>query len=164
MANDRVANLEANIAFWASIEPAARKQLAEDLGQIGLDILEAQQAAAPVRTGRLRDALTVAQALNNLRVRVGYPDMKRKDDRFYAIMQEYGVKAGEKMVQRRKRVKGRLRLQRGKKRTEDVVSTYRLRWPARPARPFVHLESRFDQVLQGVQDRFWDSVLAKAGD
>lgn len=164
MANNRIENLEANFAFWASIEPEARRQLAADLGEIGMEALAAQQQAAPFDTGRLRNALTVAQAIDNLRVRVGYPDLKKKDDRFYAIMQEYGVKAGEKLVQRRKRVNGKLRLQRRRKRAEDIVATYRLRWPARPARPFVHLEARFEQILNAVQDRFWDKVLNKIGE
>ncbi|WCT78881.1 hypothetical protein [Novosphingobium humi] len=163
MANSNVANLEANLAFWASIEPEARKQLATELGEIGLEILAAQQQAAPFETGLLRNALTVAQAIDGLRVRVGYPDLKKKDPRFYAIMQEYGVKAGEKLVQRRRRVKGKLRLLRGRKRVEDIVWSDTIEWKARPARPFVHLEERFEQVLNGVQDRFWDAVLRNTG-
>ncbi|NKI99591.1 hypothetical protein [Novosphingobium sp. SG707] len=151
-----VENLSATLAFLASVEPAARKRLAEELGDLGEQALAVQMAAAPVRTGRLRDALTVAQAISGLRVRVGYPDLKSgRDPRFYAIMQEGGVKAGEKTVTRLNRRKGRTKV--------FPRTTYVMRWKARAGRHFVHQESRFDQLLIAVQDRFWSEVLNDTG-
>jgi hypothetical protein len=157
---DTVENLQAAIAMMASIEPAARQQLAEELGDLGMQALAMQMAEAPVRTGRLRDALTIAQAVASLRVRIGYPDMKSgKDRRFYAVMQEYGVKAGSQKVTRINRRAGRT-VQKGRTKVYPR-STYTMSWPARPGRPFVHLETRFDRLLLDVQDRFWDKALTR---
>jgi hypothetical protein len=157
-----VENLSASLALLASIEPAARRRLAQELGDLGEQVLAAQMAAAPVKTGRLRDALTVAQAISGLRVRVGYPDLKKgRDPRFYAIMQEYGVKAGEKTVTRLNKRKGRT-VQKGRTKVFPRT-TYTLHWRARAAHPFVHQESRFDQLLIAVQDRFWAEALNDVG-
>ena len=160
--SESIENLSATLSFLASIEPAARKKLAEELGDLGVQALAVQMAAAPVKTGRLRDALTVAQAISGLRVRVGYPDLKAgRDPRFYAIMQEYGVKAGEKQVTRLNKRKGRT-VQKGRTKVYPR-STYIMRWRARAAHPFVHQESRFDQLLIDVQERFWAEALHDVG-
>ncbi|NOW44101.1 hypothetical protein FHW96_000228 [Novosphingobium sp. SG751A] len=157
-----VENLSATLSFLASVEPAARRRLAQELGDLGEQALAVQMAAAPVRTGRLRDALTVAQAISGLRVRVGYPDLKSgRDPRFYAIMQEGGVKAGEKTVTRLNKRKGRT-VQKGRVKVYPR-STYIMHWRAREGRHFVHQESRFDQLLIAVQDRFWAETLNDVG-
>lgn len=157
----RVENLQSALALLASIEPAARQQLAEELGELGEKALALQMAAAPFRTGRLRNALTIAQALNGMRVRVGYPDLKGgRDPRFYAIMQEYGVKAGEKRVTRRI-VRPGMAGKRGRKAVAGRTKPYEMHWAARAAHPFVHQESQFDQLLADVQERFWARALAR---
>ena len=163
--SDRLQNWQENIARLAAIEPAARQQLAEDLGTLGELALELQMAGAPSRTGFLRNNLTIAQSVATLRVRVGYPDLKGgKDKRFYAVFQESGVAAGSKLVQRRRRVNGKLRLLRGRKRPEDIVMSRTITWKARPGRPFVHIEGKMSGLLADVQDSFWAKALGRAGD
>jgi hypothetical protein len=158
-----IENLQTELGFLASIEPAARQELAEELGELGGQALAIQQAAAPYRTGRLRNALTVAQAINGMRVQVGYPDLKGgRDPRFYAIFQESGVAAGQKMVTRLNRRNGRT-VQKGKVKVYPRT-TYLLKWKAREAHPFVHIEPRIEALLAAVQERFWDRALARVGD
>jgi hypothetical protein len=154
-----IENLQTEIAFLAAIPAAVRKEGAEELGELGAQALGMQQAAAPFRTGRLRNALTVAQAINGMRMRVGYPDLKGgRDPRFYAIWQETQVTAGQKMVTRLNRRHGRT-VQKGRTKVFPRT-TYLMKWKARQGRHFVHLEPQMDALIAAAQERFWDRVLA----
>lgn len=160
--SSRLANLEANYAIFASLGEAARKELAVALDKIGGAILAAQRSAAPVRTGRLRDALTIAEAVELLRVRVGYPDLKKgRDPRFYAVFQEFGVDAGAKMVTRLDKRAGRT-VKVGRYRAYPRL-TYLLHWKARPERPFVRIGDQVDGIIDASVAGFWDAVLNKVG-
>lgn len=159
----RLANLEENYAVFVALSDAAKKQLATVLHDIGVEGLAAQSVAAPYETGRLRNALSVSEALQLLRVRIGYPDLKRsKDYPFYAVFEEFGVEAGSKMVTRLNRRHGRT-VQKGKAKVYPRT-TYLMRWKARPARDFVRISPRLDAMIDGMVGDFWEKVLAQMGD
>ena len=141
----RLANLEANLALFDALPEAARAELKVDLLAIANQALALQQAAAPVRTGALKAALTISEEIDRLRVRVGFPTFKgSRHDLFYAIIQEYGRKAGAKLAT----VRGATRL---------------VKWGATIGRLFVHQESRIDQLVDALTARFWDNALGRAG-
>lgn len=160
--SSRLANLEANYALFVSLGEAARKELAAALDKIGGAVLAAQREAAPVRTGKLRDALSIAEAVELLRVRIGYPDLKRgRDPRFYAVFQEFGVAAGAKMVTRVDKRGGRT-VKVGRYKAYARL-TYPLTWPNKPARPFVRIGDRVDGLIDASIAGFWDTVLNRVG-
>lgn len=163
--SERVQNLEATFALLESLPDAAREELGELLREIGWAVHAFQAAQAPVDTGYLKQGLTVAVELEKLRLRAGYPTLgKSRSSRFYAIVQEYGRRAGSKQVQRRRRVNGKLRLQSRRKRAEDISSTYTARWTALAPRPFVHVEDRVEGIINGMTENFWNNVRARAGE
>lgn len=158
----RLDGLEANFAVFTALDQSARTEMAKTLEKIGQTVLAAQRAAAPVRTGRLRDALTVAEAVGVLRVRIGYPNMKSgRDPLFYAIFQEFGVKAGQRVVTRLNKRQGRT-VEVGKYKRYPRL-TYPLSWHARAPRPFVLIEDRLDGLINAAISGFWEGVLSRAG-
>jgi hypothetical protein len=170
------AALVANVTFFNALPQAAREQVRETLGEIARDILTAQQAAAPVYAGKarkgvtpglLKQSLTIAEAFEHLRVRVGYPDLKgRKSKLFYAVIQEYGRQARTTPVRRLKRgarPEWRKRIRAGTARAglkpQDLLSAGReMRVGAVPPRPFVHLEERFGMAIDAAIAGFWERV------
>lgn len=161
MASDRIQGLAENYALFVTLSDAAHDVLAEELQAIGEQAVAAQQAAAPVLTGKLRAAVTVAEALGMLRVRAGYPNLKSgRDPLFYAVFQEYGVEAGQKWVKRLNKRAGRtVKVGRYKK---YPVEYYVMNWKSRPGRHFIHIEDRIADVVDTGLARFWDIVLDRA--
>jgi hypothetical protein len=160
----RITGLAETYALFASIPQEAKVELKDRLTRIAQQVLQAQKSAAPHETGALVNSLNISEQVQNLRATAGLQATavaKGIDSTFYGIFQEYGVKAGEKLVQRRRRVNGKLRLKARKKRLEDIVTSYILHWKGEPARPFIHIESRVDSIIDSGMAGFWDSVLSK---
>lgn len=173
--------LIANHAFLMALPEAARKKVREALSEIGEEVLEAQQAAAPVYSGEprkgvipglLKQSLSVAQAVDLLRVRIGYPGLKGKRSKlFYAVIMEYGrqarvvpmrrLKQGARSEWRKRRAEGTAR--RAFK-PDDLLSRARtMRVGAIAPRPFVHLEDRFYAVVDRHLEGLMDAITAEAG-
>lgn len=164
----RIDGLTEVYSLFASLTDDAKKDLGSRLARIGSSVSQVQRASVPSRTGNLASYLSVSETVESLRVKSGLLTIKRASAKtggdWYGIVVEYGRHAGSKLVQRRRRVNGRLRLGSGRrKRTEDIAASYMTRWSALPARPFVHVESRVDTVISSIMSGFWDEVLAKAG-
>jgi hypothetical protein len=157
--------LNSAFSLFTALPEAAREQAADALRDIGQEALELQEALVPKRTGFLGQGLTVAEAVNYLRVRVGFPSLKGgRNDRFYAIVMEYGRKAQTVTVRRStiaspKTATARKRLRAG----QTLRKPYLLSVTALPARPFVHVEDRIDQLADRLTEKFWDQALARAG-
>ncbi len=158
----RLANIEADYALFASLPETAQEELKVTLDEIAKEVLVIQEATVPVLTGQLKAALTIEEQLERLRVRIGLPQLKGRSKLFYAVVVEKGRTAGSKWVQRRRRVSGKLRLQRGRKRLEDVQAAYVARWTALAPRPFVHIESRVDDAVNAKIYGFWDRVFNRS--
>lgn len=149
-----------NQALFAALPAAAREEVGKLLGDLSRDILELQKRLVPVYTGerrkgkepgRLKAALTIAEAINALRVRIGLPTEKlsRRSRLFYAVIQHYGRKAQTVTVTRGRTKKG--------------LAPYQMRVPAMAGIPFVHVEGSIDALIEGRLAGFWDRVQTKAG-
>ena len=172
--------LLANSAFFAALPEAAREEFSEGGRLVADEVLQLQKSLVPVFSGkerkgvvpgRLRDALTIAEAASMLRFRVGYPQLKGKKSKiFYAIYMEYGRKGGVVSVRRlkqgargewRRRVTARSASSRVK--PEDLLSTNRtMRVGPLAPRPFVRIEKQVDGVIDAFVKRFWDEALVRA--
>jgi hypothetical protein len=167
----------ANQAFFAALPQAAREELTVTLGEIGRDVLEIQQSAVPVYTGParkdveaglLKRSLTVAEAIESLRVRIGFPALQKGRSRlFYAIIQHYGRKAQTVQVTRgdnRQRGKWRVRMQDGRALAyrPTPARSYSMRVRAMAGTPFVHVEERADAAIDRRLADFWDKVTGRA--
>lgn len=162
MSRERVQGLADAAAMFEMIPHQAEQELVVELGLIGRDLLAEQRSLAPVRTGELSAALALAVLVDQLRLRVGL--INRKVSPFYGRIVEFGRRAQTVLVQRRRRVEGRLRSSRGRKRAEDIAATYALHVKARAPHPFVdppglNLEGAASQRLA----TFWANVLSRSG-
>lgn len=163
--------LEAQFAVFAALPEAARDDLASVLSEIGKKVLAVQQASAPEKTGKLKAALTIQEAVERLRVRIGYPKLRKgRNGLFYAIIQEYGRKAQDVFVRRlskpaRAEWKSRIRSGAASSRIKpaDLARGYIMRVRAMPGKKFVHVEDRVDGFVNDAIAGFWDRVLQKAG-
>ena len=172
MANPHLAGVEVNIALLNAILPAARDQLQAEMGTLAKAVLEIQRAMAPRKTGALATSLDIADEVDRMRFRIGLQNITRRGkraapgdggvsfDTWYGIIMEYGRTAGQGIVTRRKpgQPKGRSRHA-----NPGGYESYTMHWAGLTARPFVHVESRIDAVLDAIRTRFWDEVLANAG-
>jgi hypothetical protein len=158
--------LNSAFSLFTALPEAAREQAGEALREIGKEALELQEALVPKRTGFLAQGLTVSEAIEYLRVRVGFPSLKGgRNDRFYAIVMEYGRKAQTVTVKRSTIASPRSAVARKRLRAGQALrKPYLLHVTALPARPFVHVEDRIDQLADRLTDRFWDQALARAGE
>lgn len=183
MASNRVDGLAETYSLLGRIPAAAREQIGVEMARIGYEILAAQKRDVAKDTGRVASALSLLLQLDELRMRVGLIGIRARSksalraaqkqrrapgeslhDVYYGRFIEYGRRAQTVLVQRRRRVDGRLRTQsRGsRKRVEDISATYALKVKARAPRPFIHVdrpEIRAEQRLAS----FWSEVLGKAG-
>jgi hypothetical protein len=143
-----------------SLPDAVRAELGELLGEIGSQALALQLALVPTRTGALARALDLSVAVDVLRLRVGLTDLKSRRDLWYAILVEYGRKAGAKIITRRARGV----VSNGRRRKSSVGSyTMMARWTALPAKPFVHIDTQLENIARPMMDGFWANVKSRAG-
>ncbi len=158
--------LNSAFALFTALPEAAREELSETLQEIGKEALELQEALAPKKTGFLAQGLTVAEAVQQLRVRVGFPALGgSRNKRFYAIVMEYGRKAQTVSVVRSTKASLRSAVARKALRAGKALrNSYLLHVTALPARPFVHVEDRIDQLADRIADTFWANALVRAGE
>lgn len=125
-----------------------RGEIIVELHTTGRRILQAVLARAPRLSGKLRGGLSSKVLPGSLRLQIGLlgtPAGRAK--LFYGRIQDLGRKAQVVTVQRRRRVNASigsgltapiLRTNRaGRKITEDIVATYRMRVPAMEGKRFV---------------------------
>ena len=131
------------------------------------------RAKAPKKTGAVAEGIQDRVLEKSLRLRVGLIGTPRgRAKLFYGRIQDLGRKGGEVIVQRRRRVtvnigdgevRSILRLHRGRKVKDDIVTTYRMR--VRPMAPKRFITGRFPELrtiignaLRGVWTRALRSV------
>lgn len=158
-----------------STPDAMRLQLVSVLNSGGRALQSTMRAKAPKRTGALATGITYRVLEKTLRLRVGLIGTPRGRARlFYGRIQDLGRRSQTVMVQRRRRVEVNvgggevasiLRTRGGRKRAEDIVSTYRMRVPAMAPKRFItgrypDLRGAIGNALRGIWTRALRSVAA----
>lgn len=132
--------------LFRRLPDALASEIVVELNVTGRDILAAVKARTPRRTGALQGGESHKVLPKSLRLQVGLLGTPKGRARlFYGRIQDLGRKAQVVLVQRRRRVKaaigGRstsmLRTERGRKKKEDIVATYRMKVPAMKGKRFV---------------------------
>ncbi len=157
--------------LFDTLPKATEAEIKEDLPKIGASVLAAQKEAVPVRTGDLWRGLSTQVLNGGWKIRIGLMGVtsrgtgKTTYGLYYGRFVEFGRRGQVVTVQRRRRVKGRLRSSRGRKRAEDIVATYSMKVRPEPARPFVQSPAAEAALLDAGENLadFWDKVLARAG-
>lgn len=112
------------------LDPEIRKEIVRVLRTGGEQILATARAAAPVKTGRLRRAITLKLDTRGLQVKVGIITKSARRSAWYAKFIEFGT-LGSVAVARRA-VAGKTDLS-----GDQYRSVYYMNVPPRPARPFI---------------------------
>ena len=163
MARDNLRGMPELIRLFDTLPASAETAIKEQLPTIGSEILALEQEAVAVRTGNLQSGLSIQTLNDGLKVRVGLLSANSKngrDSRFYGRIVEGGRKGQTVLVQRRRRVDGRLRSARGRKIAGDIVASYNLTVRPEPARPFVNTPATEAASLAGVE-KIADAVQSK---
>jgi len=117
---------------------AVRGELVVELSVTGRQIAQAMKAKTPQKTGAVRQGITSKVLPKSLRLQVGLLGTRGGQSKlFYGRIQDLGRRAQTVLVQRRRRVAQTFRDGRtvnmlrtgsgGRKRTEDIVATYKMR-------------------------------------
>jgi hypothetical protein len=149
------------------------------LESCGRGLQSAMRARAPKDTGALRQGITYRVLAKTMRLRVGLLGTPRgRAKLFYGRIQDRGRKEQVVMVQRRRRVEvpigdGRsariLRTERGRKKKDDLVTTYAMRVRAMAPKRFVtgrypDLRAAISGALRGVWQRAMRSIAGTASE
>lgn len=129
---------------------AIRQEMIVELHVAGAEILAAQRADAPKRTGALASALSKRVSPKTLRLRVGLIGLPVNRRFFYARIVEFGRKAKTVNATRRTKSGG--------------SSSYQMRIRAIAPRAFVRssrVRTLRDKIGSGLR-KFWDRVLLRA--
>lgn len=152
-------------------------QLVRVLENGGRAIQSAMRARAPKRTGAVAAGITYKVLPKSLRLRIGLLGTPRgRAKLFYGRIQDLGRRAQTVTVQRRRRVevnigrgevKSILRTSRGRKRAEDIVTTYQMRVPAMAPKRFItgrypELRTAIRNALRGIWNRALRSIATGA--
>lgn len=159
------------LSLFDNLPSATEQELKDDLPQLGAAVLAIQKADVPVRTGDLFRGLSVQVLAGGFKIRVGLMHVvsaagkKNFGSLFYGRFVEFGRLGQVVRVQRRRRIKGRLRLQNGRKRASDIIATYSMKVRAAAPRPFVNTPAAENAALNAGENlaNFWDRVLTRAG-
>lgn len=169
MQSGGIEGLAETYSLFGRITDSAREQLAVEEASIGYDVLAAQKRDVAKDTGALEAGLSLQLQVAQLRVRVGLllagtaSKAAHRISVYYGRFVEFGRHAQVVLVQRRRRVGGKLRLGPGRrKRLEDIASTYSMKVSALPPRPFVHVDRPEIHAEQRLAE-FWSQVLSNAG-
>jgi hypothetical protein len=150
--------------LFDTLSPDAEAALKEYLPEAAASILALQKDAVPVRTGDLWRGLTTESLDDGLKVRAGLTGRAAtggRSDLFYGRVVEFGRHAQTVLVQRRRRVGGRLRSSRGRKIAADLEATYSMKVPASAPRPFVdtsETEAVMLRTMEAVADIIADKM------
>lgn len=155
-----VSGLDEIYATFASLPVSAREELARRLTTIASQVANEQRSVVPHKTGHLASTITSQENSERLKATAGLINLT-KSSNFYGVFAEYGRKAGSKVVERRRRVGGKLRLKNRRKRLEDIESRYVMHWHARAGKPFIHIDNLADPIIDNGLAGFWESVLSK---
>lgn len=189
---DAVQGLAEAYSLMDGLPGAARDELIVELGLIGRELHDAQEADAAKRTGAMASALTYRVDAEQLRLRVGLLSRQARAKRsrgrdsfygaFYAPFIEFGVAAQTVLVTRK--VKKRRVTGNGKtSRREVIYSTprkrkryhknrpnygtyvgdpYKLKVKPRDAKPFV-AQPLLMQVADNHLSEFWSNAIVRLG-
>jgi Bacteriophage HK97-gp10, putative tail-component len=172
---DDFVGLDEGLELFDRLQNGARLQLQDLLKAIGREGAKQQKAAAPERTGALREGITFEALIDKLRVRIGLLNTKRgKSKLFYGRIVNFGRRQQTVVVQRRRRVDGRLRLEGNRKRVSDLVTfrsgtgagttSYTMKVRGRAPAPFIDAPgSSFEGLARNRLSEFWSQALARAG-
>ena len=163
MTASRVGGLSATQALFESMGGDARDDMRELLAEIAVDALAVQKEKTPEDTGALEAGLSTQVLANQLRARMGLLGLTGgRAKLFYGRPVDRGIAPQVVLVQRRRRVAGRLRSARGRKVASDIVATYALHVKARPGVGFIEAPD-LAAIADGRLDAFWQRLEA-AGD
>ena len=140
----------------------AREEMADVLDGAGGELVAAIKADTPVLTGALRRGISKKLSRRTLKLQVGLVGRPINRKLFYGRIVEFGRKAKTVMVQRR-RAGANNGYRGGRKRAEDIATTYRMRIKARAPHPFIY--KRRDLLRNAIADRikaFWNNTLTSA--
>jgi hypothetical protein len=177
------------IATIEALPNAARWEFADMLGRLGRDILAIQRAHVARDTGALAAGLSSELHVDDATIRLkvgllgvearsksarrradkaGGGDPRNLGDIFYGRFVAFGRKAQTVAVERRRRVAGQLRTERGsygrRKRIEDIAATYPMKVRALAPRPFINPpDGSVDAVVDQRTTSFWERTLSRAG-
>lgn len=140
MAGTRVEGLAETYSLFDRFPEAVREQVGGGLAKIGEDIRAAQSRSVAKLTGKLASGLSLDLQIEELRVSVGLIGAPARRNLFYGRIVERGRRAQTVLVQRRRRVKGRLRTQSRRKLASDIAATYSMNVRAMAPRPFVYVD------------------------
>lgn len=131
----------------ARLPEAERESMAAMMEELGGEMLGEMQAAAPVRTGAVRGALSMRLSRKTMRLRVGLIGRPTNRRFYYGRIVDAGRKAQTVTARRR-----------GK--------AYRLRVRARAPQPFVRGRARdLRRKVAGPRlETFWNRALARAAE
>lgn len=182
MASNRVDGLAESYSLLGRIPDAARDQVAVEMAIIGYEVLAAQKRDVAKETGALAAGLSLKLEIAELRVRIGLIGIRARSrsavrraqkagrpagesygSLYYGRFVEFGRRGQTVLVQRRRRVGGRLRVgSNRRKRSEDIATTYSMKVKPMAARPFVHVDRPEIRAEQRLAE-FWTEVLDNAG-
>lgn len=162
MQPNRVDGLAEAYALFGRFPQAAEQELGAKLGEIGRDVLAAQQRDVAKRTGFLETGLSIQLLIEQLRVKVGLLGLSKRSKYFYGRFVEFGRRAQTVLVTRhlKRTVRGNGR--NSKRRVSYEGQPYSLRVRAMAARPFVHVDRPEIRAEQRLAD-YWSKVKAAAG-
>lgn len=129
---------------------AARKEMADVMRGIGVELVEIMQADAPKgKTGKLRQSITYKLAERSLRLRVGLITKRRGTfEPFYGRFVEFGRKAQVVNVTRRK-----------------GTAPYQMKVRAMAPRPYVYKRRpEVRAILRTRLQNYWSHVLSAAAE
>lgn len=165
MPSNRAAWLAETFALFDALPVAAQEELGDTLRDLAHYALTLEQTDVPVDTGALKQGLAIEDMISQLRMRIGL--VKTSPGRsklFYGRIVNFGRRAKIVLVQRRRRVSGKLRTLRGRKRAEDIAAIYALHVKARAAVPFIDANRPdLDALVAERLAAFWSNALVKTG-
>jgi hypothetical protein len=166
--------------LFRRLPAAVANMIVVELHVTGREILAAAKARTPRATGALVAGESQRVLPKSLRLQIGLLGTpKGRSKLFYGRIQDLGRKAQVVLVERRRRVKRTLASgtalsllrvgPNGRKRSEDIVATYRMRVPAMPGKRFItgrfpELRRRLNRNLRGIFARALAATAAGGSD
>lgn len=137
-----------------------RNEIEEVLNDAGPVIQGIMRSRAPVRRGAVREGIVWRVLKGSMRLRIGLLGTKSARSKlFYGRIQDLGRRAQTVFVQRR-RSGSPMFLRRGRKWSEDIVTSYRMNVRAMAPKRFV--TGRMPDARQALRDKLhgvWDRAL-----